>query len=642
MKKALKLLPLVAVVSAIAAISAAKENLGVKAASGQYAASPLPSTICLDDYEANDIRAYYSELNNKSEEDRKGQNLLASLKPILMKDQKYYSYDSGNAIWQIYEISDRDWERSPATAITQGTYDPATNTITNYKYGSMNDKKDNPYVHALYVDRSQENPKTAWTAHNPRSNSACIEREHIWPKSHGFDADEVPGARGDPIHLWAADGGANGLHSNYFYGNVDLTKTYKNARDDYSWDGNNYLGFSKTVPDSNQKVFEPQDCDKGDIARSVFYMVARYNNVAGDDTAIDSANPNLFLGDDVSKSEETGTSTATTPYSLGVLSDLLEWNKLDPVDEYEIHRNNLIHRNFTNNRNPFIDFPNWADIIWGGVTKAANPASDPLNGGNPNAISDFVINDVNHGTAVNPTATAITGTVSFGYSRNENGPFSSEKPTEAGTWYCEAKSVAEGDYSADVQVKSFRIIGKSNTIQFEFPETFKEGDSIAPTATALAGDVTFVYSDKEEGPFTSEVPSKPGTYWVKAISVNSGEYEGETVKRQFTISEATVIDTIKDKVDSLKDEDGKIFGLPPVVFYVIVAAVVVLVVFIVLVIFIKMSNKKKKKVGKKVAKELGVPVPKTTSTSSKSTAKKKSTSSSSKSTAKKSTSTKKK
>ena len=50
---------------------------------------------------------------------------------------------------------------------------------------------------------------------------------------------------------------------------------------------------------------------------------------------------------------------------MGILQDLLEWNKLDPVDEFEIHRNNLLYRNFSFNRNPFIDFPEWAEYIWG-------------------------------------------------------------------------------------------------------------------------------------------------------------------------------------------------------------------------------------------------------------------------------------
>ena len=43
---------------------------------------------------------------------------------------------------------------------------------------------------------------------------------------------------------------------------------------------------------------------------------------------------------------------------------LLEWNKLDPVDELEIHRNEECFK-IQGNRNPFIDFSEYADMIWG-------------------------------------------------------------------------------------------------------------------------------------------------------------------------------------------------------------------------------------------------------------------------------------
>ena len=49
--------------------------------------------------------------------------------------------------------------------------------------------------------------------------------------------------------------------------------------------------------------------------------------------------------------------------TLGVLSTLLEWNKLDPVDEFETQRNNRIYE-YQGNRNPFIDYSNIADIIF--------------------------------------------------------------------------------------------------------------------------------------------------------------------------------------------------------------------------------------------------------------------------------------
>ena len=629
MKKALKLLPFTVIIPAVLAISTHRATEGAFAAT--YERGKLPTTIDLNDCTDTEIRNYYSDLSSKGEDDRKGQNLLKSLKPILINNQKYYDYDNGDIVWKMYEITDRDWVKSPASTMTQGTYNASTNTITNYSYGSNSDQKDNPYVKSYYMDYTQENQVRAWGNHT--QDGYGINREHLWAKSEGFDDDSSgAGARGDPMHLVAANGWANNQHNNNFYGYVDTTKSYTDTSTKYSSVGHNLLGPSKTHPLDGVVVFEPQDADKGDIARAMFYMVARYNNLAGNDTTIGGANPNLALTNDLSTWKKNGyTSTATTQGYMGVLDDLLEWNKLDPVDEYEIHRNNILFKNFTYNRNPFIDYPEWAEIIWGDGAKAANPTSDPLNGGNPNTISDFVVNDVNYGTEVAPSATAITGTVSFGFSRNEKGPFSAEKPTEAGYWYCEARSVAEGDYSADVAVVKFRIIGTLNTITFDFPEEFKEGETIAPTATALEGTVTFGYSDNKDGPFTSEVPTKPGTYYIRATSINKGEFEADERIIQFIISEVRFIDKLAAKL-----------GVSSNVVIIGGVALVVVILIIAIIIFAGMSKSKKKKVGKKVAKELGVPVPKTTSTSNKSTAKKKSTSSSSKSTTKKSTPTKKK
>ena len=341
-----------------------------------YDKASLPTTINLNDYSDNDIRSYYSNLNSLGDSERTGENLLKNLKPILSNNQKYFSYDvsSGKDIWKMYEITDRDWKKSPASSI-EG-YDSSTNTITGYKYGESATKPgSNPYIHALYVNRSEDNLVHAWATDESTSshgNNAkwCIDREHIWPKSQGFeDSSEDPGtsgARGDPMHLWAGDSYVNSaLHSNYFYGYVDKTKPYTDGKDKYTYVSNNLMGLSKTLGGS-VSVFEPQDSDKGDIARAVFYMVARYNNIAGTDTSIENDNPNLELVSDLAEWHDTGyISTSTTTGKLGIIEDLLAWNKLDPVDEYELHRNNLLYGNFTNNRNPFIDFPEWADLIWG-------------------------------------------------------------------------------------------------------------------------------------------------------------------------------------------------------------------------------------------------------------------------------------
>ena len=155
--------------------------------------------IDLNDSSDADIKSYYSALNSFEDEERKGTNLLKNLKPILSNNQVYYSYDKngGENIFKIYEISDRDWNKSPADEITNGTYDAQSNTISNYRFHVTDSQEDdrNPYLHALYVDRTtaaKEEAKQmrAWGKHTI-DEAYSINREHIWPKSHGFDDEEV-------------------------------------------------------------------------------------------------------------------------------------------------------------------------------------------------------------------------------------------------------------------------------------------------------------------------------------------------------------------------------------------------------------------------------------------------------------------
>ena len=75
---------------------------------------------------------------------------------------------------------------------------------------------------------------------------------------------------------------------------------------------------------------------KGDTARILFYLFTRYSQ----------ADSYRF------------TAVAQS------LEMLLEWNRLDPVDEWEMERNNETAK-IQGNRNPFIDHPEFADIIWG-------------------------------------------------------------------------------------------------------------------------------------------------------------------------------------------------------------------------------------------------------------------------------------
>ena len=379
-----------------------------------YDTSALPSTINLNDCSDDEIKNYYSSLNSLDATELKGMNLLKNLKTILKNGQKYYSYDtdsSGAKIWKIYEIADRDWEKSPASEISG--YNSGTNTITGYSYGSSaTNSGTNPYIHALYVNRSVDNNVRAWaktdTTSTSHGNNAewCIDREHIWPKSQGFNAEGKGGARGDPMHLWPGDSDVNSsLHNDQLYGFVNITSSTKAGKWSYAKD--NYVGDSLTLgaAGSTNYVFEPQDCDKGDIARAIFYMVARYNYLSGSDSdGIDANNPNLALAQ-TNIVASGWTSSTTETGKMGVLTDLLEWHHLDPVDDFEIHRNNLLFRNYTNNRNPFIDYPQWVDYIWGTATYDGRTyqSYDNTPTGNVNLATDII----NYGKAEDKAVTKI-------------------------------------------------------------------------------------------------------------------------------------------------------------------------------------------------------------------------------------------
>ncbi len=402
----------------------------VIATNGCQAASDLPTTIYLDEVEKADVRAYYSSLNGLDESERKGTNLLKNLKSILY-NMNYYAYGgwSKNGVSTIYSITDRDWVNSPISSFTSGTYNSSNNTIT--KYNHVNELHANPYIHMLYVDYSVETATPA--KKNLSDQNPYFDKEHVWCQSRGFkahseeDVAAIGPAGTDLHHLIAGDSYVNQKpHNNNPYGFV-ATISSSDGTGNRPSTVNNKKGTAvhTSIYDEASEVFEPQDSDKGDIARAIFYMAARYNNWSGTDTITDYE-PFLNIANYATSSGRTEYSTATSPVCMGILSDLLAWNKIDPVDEYEIHRNDLIYRNYQGNRNPFIDFPQWADYIWGTTdlqgnnynstpTGSADPAHDVVyyKGNDGIHVTDVTLNETSLSIDrfVTPTVT-LTATIS--------------------------------------------------------------------------------------------------------------------------------------------------------------------------------------------------------------------------------------
>ena len=166
---------------------------------------------------------------------------------------------------------------------------------------------------------------------NYNSESDCYNREHSFPKSWFDDASPM---YTDLNHIFPTDGYVNNRRGNYAFGETDSP----------SWTSQN---GSKVGPSSvsgfSGTVFEPIDEYKGDFARAHLYMAVRYYGE-------DSSWPGGEMTDGAQPVE-------------WALNMLLQWHSNDPVSQKETDRNNQVF-NRQGNRNPFIDYPIFAEKIW--------------------------------------------------------------------------------------------------------------------------------------------------------------------------------------------------------------------------------------------------------------------------------------
>jgi len=149
-------------------------------------------------------------------------------------------------------------------------------------------------------------------------------REHVWPQSLlGVNVENQSINVGSDLHnLKPADPNENSSRGNKYYAN-------------------------QTTSDS----YAPRNAVKGDLARILFYMVVMYES--SPDLELVNRTPNI--------------------YEMALLDVLLEWHVQDPVDDFERNRNEVIYT-YQHNRNPFIDHPEYVDLIWGNNLPPAAPS----------------------------------------------------------------------------------------------------------------------------------------------------------------------------------------------------------------------------------------------------------------------------
>lgn len=162
------------------------------------------------------------------------------------------------------------------------------------------------------------------------NSSGPIQREHVWPNSYLGDGtrpnNNTKNISTDMHNIRAIYGSTNGSRSNRYF-------VSGSGVNDLQGDG----------------AYYPGDDHRGDVARILFYMHVRYNT-------------QLYLtNDSYNISNKVIDPLGRIPF--GLLDVLLQWHIDDPVDEFEIHRNNVIYM-YQGNRNPFIDNPSYVDIIF--------------------------------------------------------------------------------------------------------------------------------------------------------------------------------------------------------------------------------------------------------------------------------------
>jgi endonuclease I len=189
-----------------------------------------------------------------------------------------------------------------------------------------------------YSDADPANPENVILFYLQKSRNASmygtggdyINREHVWAKSHGYFSGIRP-MDSDVHNLRPADASVNEDRGNKDFDNIRPNGTQHHEATE-CW--------------FTDEAWEPGPATKGQVARILFYMATRYEDAT---LEID-----LELADKIN--------TFPLP-EHGKLSTLIEWNNQYPPSDFERRRNERIYQ-IQQNRNPFVDNPDFANLIW--------------------------------------------------------------------------------------------------------------------------------------------------------------------------------------------------------------------------------------------------------------------------------------
>ncbi|MBR0202128.1 MAG: endonuclease [Bacteroidaceae bacterium] len=212
------------------------------------------------------------------------------------------------------------------------------------------------WTHYYTTDRAADNQvidrysnTKRYFSSNNGNQVGGMNKEHGIPQSWWGGGTNRQGS--DLHHVMPSDSEANSRKSNYGMGIVT----------NVNWQNGSIKVGTGTAGSSSISLWEPADEWKGDFARAYFYIVTCYEEL------------NLAQSEGA-RSMQNNTYPKLQPWASQLY---LQWAKEDPVSDLERARNEAVYQ-IQGNRNPFVDYQNLAEYIWGdSVDYAFN-----VNGGN--------------------------------------------------------------------------------------------------------------------------------------------------------------------------------------------------------------------------------------------------------------------
>ncbi len=265
------------------------------------------------------------------------------------------------------------YERAQGTqdSVLKSRLGEIINSGIRYKYGSGSRKTWDGFY---YTDRDTNtnqvldmysNNERFFNPEKPTASVAEFDIEHMLPKS--WWGGNVNPAYCDLYHLVPGDYSANRSKSNHAPG-IPSDTTF--------WNGSFATGSGAAY--GLQKVFCPADEYKGDFARAYFYIAACYGDTL---KWVESGEPGTAMTND-----------SWQEFRPWLRDLLLQWHRMDPVSQKELDRAVQVNK-IQGNRNPFIDYPELAEYIWGNKQGLA---------------VDFRLMEQSYGDAYDDTKTALT------------------------------------------------------------------------------------------------------------------------------------------------------------------------------------------------------------------------------------------